>query len=442
MNNINIKKIEKNFLSILLNSESVRLKYIPLLKKDDFSDPQNSILFQELAKIFETKKYTFDLTLFSHYLSSNQKDSKMIQDYLLEVSANYFSDDLAENYWNSIKKASLKRKLKKELVQLIVLADNSDDSDDIINKSFKKLMNILQLDRQPEEKLLSIHELMNDYLYNQIHHKNKSLACSTGFDGLDKLTNGFKPGELIILAARPSMGKTALSLNMVLNNLNFSSDSLNSDIIIFSLEMSEQQIAQRIAMVYSPFNDPEKLTEKDTDNVARFLKKLEDKNIYINSSPTIDVFKIHSQLMEWQKSRPIKLVVIDYLQLLQSTKRYRPETRNIEIGQWTRELKTIAQKLKLPILCISQLSRSVEKREEKRPLLSDLRDSGSIEQDADVVMFLYRETYYTHRTKDASTAITEPHEAEIIIAKNRNGAIGAISVMFNPKKTTFIEISD
>ena len=258
----------------------------------------------------------------------------------------------------------------------------------------------------------------------------------SGFYDLDSLTQGFQKSDLIIVAGRPSMGKTALCLNMALNSIK----SSQLPVLFFSLEMSKEQLAYRILTSETMINPMRlrtaNLYKEDWIKLNETMKELASLPLFIDDTANLSVQEIRSKIKKIIfEHNQIGLIVIDYLQLMQSSK-IKNENRVQELSQITRSLKNLAREFKVPVIALSQLSRSVESRTTKRPILSDLRDSGSIEQDADLVLMLYRESYYNSKAKqDENTDITE-----LIITKQRNGPIGTVELNFNTAHTKFLNV--
>ncbi len=452
MANYNLQ-VEKSLLAILIHSIKIRATKIAYLKATDFTDKRNINLFKFLNTLFHKLNNGFDVNLFWATIS---EDSKMQEygghAYISEILSLYNGDVFFENYFNLLINHSIARDLNIVLDENKTKLATTKDPQTVFKELYLKL-NTLETNYKRENKpFIKLAEVMqNDYqrMQNSIDEHDQKYF-STGFSKLDQKTNGFKPGQLIILAGRPSMGKTALALNLMLNDFFFNKNSYNEDsgdIIFFSLEMSPQQLSQRIIKTYldlTPSFFKNHKQHQPTENLIQDLKK---SNIFIDVTNTTDIFQIHAKLRKWSQKRKIRLIAIDYLQLLKPiyNKNQRFENRNQEVAFWTRSLKEIAIEFNIPVVCLSQLSRSVEKRENKRPLLSDLRDSGSIEQDADLVLFLYREEYYLKNSHQINSdkmnynEYNQPQKAEIIIAKQRDGPTGSIEVLFVPQKTTFMD---
>lgn len=314
-------------------------------------------------------------------------------------------------------------------------------------------------DNNHTNEALNIKDLMNSVIDTAQHaHKNRHLllGLDTGFTDLNNLLNGFLKSDLIILAARPSMGKTALGLNFALNilkHINYH-ESEKISVGFFSLEMSKEQLAMRMLSIKARINSNQirggKLTHEQMHELIQTSHEFDDLNMLIDDTPSISLFHIRNKARRMKKKYNLQCIIVDYLQLMHASKKNNDYNRVQEISEITQGLKAIAKELDLPVIALSQLSRAVEQRDDKRPQLSDLRDSGSIEQDADIVMFLYREEYYAERKEPAPD--TEQYEiwqqkmekiyniAEVIVAKHRNGPIGNVKLFFDKNTMSFCNL--
>jgi len=262
-------------------------------------------------------------------------------------------------------------------------------------------------------------------------NKGSLIGIPTGYPDLDRMTSGFQPSDLIIVAARPSVGKTAFALNMAQNV----AVRNHATVAIFSLEMSKEQLVQRIICAEANIDSQRLRTgfleENDWPKLTMAIGTLSEAPIYIDDTPNISVAEMRSKCRRLQAEHDLKLIVIDYLQLVRG--KARSENRQQEISEISRTLKALARELKVPVIALSQLSRGVEQRQDKRPLLSDIRESGSIEQDADVVAFLYRDDYYNEDSEKKNII-------EIIIAKQRNGPTGKVELVFLKNYNKFVSL--
>lgn len=282
-------------------------------------------------------------------------------------------------------------------------------------------------------------------------------GISTGFVDIDRLLNGMQSSDLIILAGRPSMGKTALAVNIALNACKFLHDgeAKNNAVAFFSLEMSAEQLALRMLAMESSINSYKirsgMLSEEDLNKIINAKEALYNLPFFIDDTPAISIATLRTRARRLYRANKIGAIFVDYLQLIRGSNRYGDVNRVQEVSEVTQGLKAIAKELNVPVIALSQLSRLVEQREDKKPQLSDLRESGSIEQDADVVMFIFREAYYLMRKKpaDGSDSVSDwqnkmnrvQNQSEIIIAKQRNGPIGNVRLFFDSNTTIFRDLN-
>ena len=328
--------------------------------------------------------------------------------------------------------------------------EGADDVPVIIDQAEKMVLRISN--RKGSKDFAEISEVLSDtinHIQAVLESKQSITGVATGFVDLDKLTAGLHPSDFIILAARPSMGKTALALNIAQNVAirGAREGQPKKRVAFFSLEMSREQLVQRMLCSEADV-DAQRLRagadnkDKDNDNADLWNKLwvaadlLSNAQIFIDDTPGITIMEMRSKARRLQAEGGLDLVVIDYLQLMQGTSgRNSTDNRQQEVSEISRGLKALARELNVPVLALSQLSRSVEARQVKKPMLSDLRESGSLEQDADIVMFLYRDDYY----KGAEEAPT--HITELIVAKHRNGPVGRVNLFFKNECTKFISLA-
>lgn len=267
----------------------------------------------------------------------------------------------------------------------------------------------------------------------QLHNRKGDITgIPTGFTELDRMTAGFQRNDLIIVAARPSVGKTAFALNIAQNVATKTDES----VAIFSLEMGAEQLVMRMLCAEGNINAQNlrtgNLTEEDWGKLTMAMGSLSNSGIYIDDTPGIRVSEIRAKCRRLKQESGLGMILIDYLQLIQGSGRSK-DNRQQEVSEISRELKSIARELQVPVIALSQLSRGVEQRQDKRPMMSDIRESGSIEQDADIVAFLYRDDYYDKETENKNII-------EIIIAKQRNGPVGTVSLAFVKEYNKFVNL--
>ncbi len=310
---------------------------------------------------------------------------------------------------------------------------------DIINESEKMIFSVVQ-DREIRgfQPISDLVDKELDSIEERFHNKKEVRGIPTGFHDFDVLTTGLQPGDLVILAARPSVGKTSLALNIA-SNL---AVKFNYPVGVFSLEMSREQVVQRILCSLAKVSLLNAMSgyisAKDIQNLTHYANILDNMPVYIDDTPNINVTELRAKARRLKAEvKDLKLIIVDYLQMMQG--HLRSDNRQEVIAEITRSLKGIAKELNVALLIVSQLSRAVEKREDKMPQLSDLRESGAIEQDADLVMFIYRPTYHQERSgkdEDMGESYDET-VAKLIIAKNRNGPTGVIKLAFIKPWTRF-----
>lgn len=433
----NLKELPNNFLAeqgilnILLLNPNLLKETSTKVKTSFFYSPNHQLIYSLLLE-FEKNNYTLSLTTLLTIIYERNLMEKIgglrtidniINSYQTPIDLNFYIDIIKEKY--------LKRlliEIGKQIIDKSYL--NNQKSENIFELAETQLNKITQ--ELSSTNAVSIGEIMpNIFLELQRRIKTNELSgFQTSFYDLDAIIQGCQPSDLIIIAGRPSMGKTAFALNIGKNIMH----KYNVPLIIFSLEMSKQQLIYRLLASESNINSNRLKTGKMTQNewfdLSTGMDKLSRLPIYIDDSAEISVTEIRLKLKKILTNQKKKaIVIIDYLQLMKENK---SENRVQEIALITRNLKILAKEFDIPILLLSQLSRNLELRQNKRPILSDLRESGAIEQDADLVMMLYREEYYQQK-KSNGLQITE-----CIITKNRNGSVGTLFLDFNPFTTTFI----
>ncbi len=313
--------------------------------------------------------------------------------------------------------------------------EDMEDADELMNEAAKKILAVTG--RGSTFDIVPINKLVMDVFKKtetRSKMKNALTGLASGFADLDKLTSGFQPSDLILVAARPSMGKTAFTLNIA----SYVAVKLKKPVAFFSLEMSNSQLVQRMLCAEGGIDSQAmragEMDPADWDRLITACDRLSKAPIYIDDTPGVTITELRSKARRIKAEQGLSLVVIDYLQLMQGRTGKSSENRQQEISEISRSLKALARELGVPVIALSQLSRSVELRQVKRPMLSDLRESGSLEQDADIVMFLYREDYYDQETENANIT-------EVIIAKHRNGPIDRVRLFFEKRFTKFTSLA-
>ena len=356
-------------------------------------------------------------------------------EYLSEVIDSVITAANVDYYIDIVREKALRRKLIDVTNTITSSAyDEEENTNDLIDDAERKIFSVTKARKAGEFK--TIGEVMRSTqqeLERLAKNQNEITGIPSGFYDLDKLTSGFHPNELIILAARPAMGKTAFGLNLAVN----AAQKTDKAVAIFNMEMSAEQLALRMIAAAGGIEQNKlktgRLEHNDWKKVNEAMSELGDTNLYIEDSSGMTISEIRAKCRRLAtQEKGLGLVVIDYLQLITGSAKYEGN-RQQEVSEISRSLKTMAMELKIPVIALAQLSRSVELRENKRPIMSDLSESGSIEQDADIVAFLYRDDYYNKPAGDSSNvSITE-----LIIGKHRNGGTGTIELLFERDMSNF-----
>lgn len=401
-----------------------------MLNVEDFYQKQYGILFEAMTELYSEGK-PIDLITLQNRLKEKDvppeiSSLEFVRDMITTVptSANvkYYAEIVSE-------KALLRRLIKVNEDIAAECYAGKERVEDILEDTEKQIFQVLQ--RRSSDDFVPIKEVVLnalDKIEAASRSKGSVTGMATGFIDLDYKTSGFQPSDLILIAARPSMGKTAFVLNIA----EYMAFRSNETVAIFSLEMSKEQLVNRLfaleSRVDSQILRTGNLSDSDWANLIEAAGTIGRSNLIIDDTPGISVAELRSKCRKFKLEHNLGIVMIDYLQLMQGSRR--SESRQQEISDISRSLKELARELQVPVVALSQLSRAVEQRPDHRPMLSDLRESGAIEQDADVVMFLYRDDYYNHDTEKKDVA-------EVIIAKQRNGPIGTVELAWLPRFTKF-----
>ena len=426
-------EIEKKLLSaMMLKDGKVIPDIIDLLKAEDFYRPDHRLIYDAIVKIYSRGTPPNPL-LIEEELKRRDKMKLISLPYLLMLTDAEYSTARATKYAETIREKSIRRQLNDAGME--IADDASDESksiEDVLDSAGKKILSATLRNKQKGfTELVPILQSSLERIFNIRNHKDELSGVPTGLHDLDEVTNGFQKSDMIILAARPSMGKTALALNMALG-----AAKRGKVVAIFSLEMSKAQLGNRLLSLESGISSQDlntgHLTRDDLSDIVDASERLEDLKLYIDDTAGLRILEMRSKLRRLKHEHGLDLIVLDYLQLMQGG---RQENRQQEISEISRSLKAMARELEVPILALSQLSRNVEMRAEKKPQLSDLRESGSLEQDADIVMFLYRDEYYNRDDAESQNI------AELIIAKNRNGPTTNVKLQFNKEIMRFGDLT-
>ena len=423
---------EQAVLGSMLTDDEAVMAAVERLKADCFYREDNRLIFEAIVNLYNRSE-PVDLVTVNDELSSMGNFEKVGGfEYIATLPDKVPTTANVQKYIDIVEEKSTLRKLIKTANEIIELGYNpTEDVEDIMAGAEKKIFDLIQNKNQksytPIKDVLIESFTKLEELYNQ---KSKITGIPTGFYDLDDKTAGLHGSDLILVAARPAMGKTAFALNIAAN----AAIKANTPVAVFSLEMSKDQLVNRIlcieAMVDSNKIMTGKLEEDDWSKLASVVGPISDSGIFIDDTPGISIMEIRTKCRKLKNEQHIGLIVIDYIQLVQGSNNRKNGSREQEIAEISRSLKILAKELDVPVIALSQLSRAVEQRPDHRPMLSDLRESGSIEQDADIVMFLYRDDYYNPDTEDKNIS-------EVIIAKHRAGSTGTVKLLWMGNYTKF-----
>lgn len=421
---------EKSVLAaVLLNSENITL-VSDILKPLDFYHRAHQLIYETLILLAQNGDKVDFVVVQDAMSAKGVLDEAGGLNYLLELQEDIPSIGLIAQHAKIVKDKSILRELIRSAADIISLCydQKKDEIDGVLDSAEKKIYQISNnLTAATFVKLDVVLKRTFQQLAEVKTHQEGVTGVPSGFSQFDKMTSGMQKGDLLILAARPSMGKTALALNMAMSAWNG-----GFPVGIFSLEMSAEQLVMR--MLSSEAGIPNQkirnalVSSEEWMHLTNHAARLAEAKIFIDDSASLNIMELRAKARKLKSKENIQLLVIDYLQLLTSHTQH--ENRNQEISSISRSLKALAKELNIPVLALSQLSRSLENRMDKRPQLSDLRESGAIEQDGDVIFFVYRDVVYNPDTEDADLG-------EIIIGKQRNGPIGSLHVRFNGELTRF-----
>lgn len=414
---------EQSILGSVLLDKDAMITVSETIRPDDFYKEAHKIMYECMIKLSNKGEPIDLITLTEELRKQGHLDDVGGISYITSLSTIVPTTSNVKYYADIVKEKSVLRKLIKASNDIINLGyDGSTKIEDVLDRAEKKIFDISQ--EKASDDFKSINSVLMDaydmieYLYT---NKTEMTGITTGFTDLNKKMNGLQRTDLILIAARPAMGKTAFSLNLVQNA------ALKGDasVAVFSLEMSKDQLVQRMLSSQSNVELKKlktgKLGENDWPRIIDAMAVLSNAKIHIDDTPGIKISELRSKCRKLKIEQGLDLILIDYLQLMEGEGNN--ESRQQEISKISRSLKIIAKELNCPVVALSQLSRAPEQRADHRPMLSDLRESGAIEQDADIVMFLYRDEYY-HPDSDRKNI------GEVIIAKNRHGETGAVELVW------------
>lgn len=426
---------EKSLLGAVLIDDNVLADVSDKLKPMDFYDNRHEIIFASMMRLYEKHKPVDLLTLSDDLQSKNQLEIVGGSSFLTELTNYVPTAAHATAYADMIRGKAVRRRLIKASAELAELGYDEDKSiEELLGQAEADLFSVS--DASLKQDLVSLESILAESFdrIEELHRNKGSLrGVATGYKDFDAKTAGLQKSDLLILAARPAMGKSTFVSNLAYNV----ASQQKKSVLFFSLEMSKDQLVDRMLADVSgvdAFNiRTGNLSETDFGKLSDAMGEMAEAPIFIDDTPGMSVLEMRTKARREAHNQPLGLIIIDYLQLMQGSGRQNSDNRVQEVSEISRGLKLIARELDVPVIALSQLSRSVESRHPQIPQLADLRESGSIEQDADLVMFLYREDYYNPETENQ-------HVTDLIIAKHRNGPTGKIQLYFHPERLRFMSL--
>jgi replicative DNA helicase len=424
---------EEAVLGALLIDPDAIIKVASFLRADDFYREKNGWIYQAVLDLHERREPADFVTAVDELERRNQLQEIGGAAYLTTLINSVPTAVYVEHYARIVERTATLRRLIGAAGQIAALAyEEAEDVEEIVDRAEQLVFGVSE--RRVRRDLTPVRQIMHtvvdriDFLHR---HKGDILGVPSGFVQLDRLLGGFQKSDLIILAARPSVGKTSLALNMAVN----AARRYAQRVAFFSLEMSGEQLVQRLLAAETGINQQRLRLGEIEDHQWQLLMEaageLSETLLFIDDTPAMSALELRTKARRLQAEHGLDLVVVDYLQLMRSDTR--TENRVQEISYITRSLKSLARELETPLIALSQLSRAVESRGDHKPILSDLRESGAIEQDADIVMFIYREDMVKENTDRKNIA-------DVIVAKHRNGPTDTVSLFFNKELTKFADL--
>lgn len=423
---------EQTVIGCMLKDKTSIAQAVEVLHPDDFYREAHKIIYQTILELYKRDIPVDMITVIEHLRSTEQLQSVGGITYVTEVSNSVESTLNISTYANIVKDKALLRKLIRASADITEECyQGQDDVENVLDSAEKKIFDIAQNRNTSDFECISdVLERGFEQIEKIFNNKGGTTGVATGFPELDSKTSGLQPGDMILIAARPSMGKTTFAMNIA----QYAALREGKSVVVFSLEMSKEQLAYR--MLCSEANiDMLKLRTGDLDEgawerIAKASGPIASSKIYIDDTAGISVMEMRSKCRRIKMEYGIDLIVIDYLQLMSGSN---SESRQQEVSEISRSIKALAKEMHCPVIALSQLSRAPEQRADHRPMLSDLRESGSIEQDADIVMFLYRDEYYNKESE-------EKNVAECIISKQRNGPTGTVKLAWLGQYSKFARL--
>ncbi|MBR3168826.1 replicative DNA helicase [Candidatus Saccharibacteria bacterium] len=428
---------EKSLLGAVMLDENILPEIMSITKAGDFYEERHQTIFGAMANLYDSHRPIDLLTLTNELKTLKKLKEVGGAAYLTELSNFVPVASHAKAYAEIINKAATRRRLIKAGTEIATKAYEDDaEVDDLVGRAEQELFEVSDKIVRSEYKPLS--ELLNDTFerIEELHNNKGALrGLKTGFRDIDKKTAGLQKGDLIIVGARPAMGKTTFAQNLAYNIASIN----NKGVLFFSMEMAANEIIERMISDVSGVGNwgirTGNLSEEEFAKVGDAMAELAEVPIYIDDTSSMTIMELRNKARRAMHDHDIGIVIVDYLQLIQGSDRYKGQ-RVQEVTEISRGLKILARELSIPVVALAQLSRNVTGRENPRPVLSDLRESGSIEQDADLVMFLHRPDYY----KQNDDNYEETHITELLIAKHRHGEVGKIELYFHPELLRFMSL--
>lgn len=420
--------------SVLIDADALG-RIADKIHANDFYDQRHQIIYEAMISLYNSHKPVDLLTLSNQLEEKKQLSDAGGSSYLTELTNTVPTSAHIEQYAEIVTQKSTRRKIIAAATEITTMGFNEDaESTELLSRAEAAIFSVSQGNMKQE--LASIESILSESFdrLDELHkNKSKMRGVPTGYRDLDNILAGLQPSDLVILAARPAMGKSTLAMNIA----HHVATKEQSSVLVFALEMSKEQLVDRLLAAEAGIDAwnirTGNLSDKDFERLGQAMGTLSEASIYIDDTPMLTVLEMRTKARREQQKRPLGLIVVDYLQLMSGTSRSNAENRVQEISEISRGLKAIARELNVPVLALSQLSRSVENRHPQIPQLADLRESGSIEQDADVVAFMYREDYYNPETD-------REHITDIYIKKHRNGPTGKLELYFHPERLQFLSL--
>jgi len=425
---------EMSILGAILIDEEVLADITDKIKAHDFYDKRHATIFASMLRLYEKHRPVDLLTLTDDLKSKQELDMIGGSSYLTELTNYVPTAANASAYTELVTQRAIRRRLIKASGDIAELAYNDDsNTQEILERAETELFSVS--DASLKQDLVSLEQILTESFdrMEELHRNGGELrGIRTGWRDLDNLTAGLQRSDLLIIAARPAMGKTTLVTNLAYNV----AAKEKQAVLFFSLEMSKEQLVDRMLSDASGVDAwnirTGKLSDSDFEKISNAMGEMAEAPIYIDDTPGVTILEMRTKARRQAHSHPLGLIIVDYLQLMQGSGKS-DGNRVQEVSEISRGLKLIARELNVPVIALSQLSRSVESRSPPRPQLSDLRESGSIEQDADLVAFIYREAYYNPETDRQNIT-------DLIIAKHRNGPTGDVELYFHPERLRFMSL--